>query len=160
VTISIPAGDLTRTVTIDPTADLIYEGNETVIATIASVSGGNGTTIGTPDSATVTITDEQSVPTVTLTGTTVIAENAAGVATPATLSTATTEATLVSLEYTGTATNGTDYVASSMTISIPAGDLTRTVTIDPTADLIYEGNETVIATIASVRWKWNYYWNS
>jgi hypothetical protein len=62
------------------------------------------------------------------------------------LSTATTEATLVSLEYTGTATNGTDYVASSMTISIPAGDLTRT-TIDPTADLIYEGNETVIATL-------------
>jgi hypothetical protein len=65
MTISIPAGDLTGTVTIDPTADLIYEGNETVIATIASVSGGNGTTIGTPDSATVTITDEQSVPTVT-----------------------------------------------------------------------------------------------
>jgi hypothetical protein len=122
MTISIPAGDLTGTVTIDPTADLIYEGNETVIATIASVSG-NGTTIGTPDSATVTITDEQSVPTVILTGTTAIAENAAGVATStATLSTATTEATLVSLEYTGTATNGTDYVASSMTISIPAGD--------------------------------------
>jgi hypothetical protein len=46
MTISIPAGDLTGTVTIDPTADLIYEGNETVI-TIASVSGGNGTTIGT-----------------------------------------------------------------------------------------------------------------
>jgi hypothetical protein len=42
----------------------------------------------------------------------------------------------VSLEYTGTATNGTDYVASSVTISIPAGDLTGTV--DPTADLIYE----------------------
>jgi hypothetical protein len=76
--ISIPAGDLTRTVTIDPTADLIYEGNETAIATIASVRV--ETTIGTPDSATVTITDEQSVPTVTLTGTTVIAENAAGVA--------------------------------------------------------------------------------
>jgi hypothetical protein len=65
------------------------------------------------DSATVTI-DEQSVPT-DLTGTTAIAENAAGVATlTATLSTATTEATLVSLEYTGTATNGTDYVASSV----------------------------------------------
>jgi hypothetical protein len=65
---------------LDPTADLIYEGNETVIATIASVSGGNGTTIGTPDSATVTITDEQSVPTVIPHGN-VIAENAAGVAT-------------------------------------------------------------------------------
>jgi hypothetical protein len=57
-----------------------------------------------------------------LTGTT-IAENAAGVATlAATLSTATTEATLVSLEYTGTATNGTDYVARGDHIN-PAGDL-------------------------------------
>jgi hypothetical protein len=38
LTISIAAGH--GTVTIDPTADLvIYEGNETVIATIASVSG-------------------------------------------------------------------------------------------------------------------------
>jgi hypothetical protein len=70
-----------------------------------------------------------------LTGTTAIAENAAGVATYSYSFTATNEATLVSLEYTGTATNGTDYVASSMTISIPAGDLTGTVTIDPTADL-------------------------
>jgi hypothetical protein len=62
---------------------------------------------------TVTITDEQSVPTVTLTGTTVIAENAAELLPTATLSTATTEATLVSLEYTGTHAHGTDYVASS-----------------------------------------------
>jgi hypothetical protein len=147
MTISIPAGDLTRTVTIDPTADSYLRRKRNRYCQL-SVSGGNGTTIGTPDSATVTITDEQSVPTVTLTGTTAIAENAAGVAT-ATLSTATTEATLVSLEYTGTATNGTDYVASSVTISIPAGDLTGTVTIDLQLTF-YEGNETVIATIASV----------
>jgi outer membrane lipoprotein-sorting protein len=85
---------------------------------------------------------------VTLTGTTSL-RTLQELPLTATLSTATTEATLVSLEYTGTATNGTDYVASSMTISIPAGDLTRTVTIDPTADLIYEGRN-VIATIASV----------
>jgi hypothetical protein len=89
-----------------------------------------------------------NLPTVILTGTTVIAENAAGVATlTATLSTATTEATLVSLEYTGTATNGTDYVASSVTISIPAGDLTRTVTILTLQLILFEGNETVIATM-------------
>jgi outer membrane lipoprotein-sorting protein len=79
MTISIPAGDLTRTVTIDPTADLTCT-KETKPLLLQFVSGGNGTTIGTPDSATVTITDEQSVPTVTP-GTTAIAENAAGVAT-------------------------------------------------------------------------------
>jgi hypothetical protein len=60
VTISIPAGDLTRTVTIDPTADLIYEGNETVIATIASVSGEMELLLELL--IPVTITDEQSVP--------------------------------------------------------------------------------------------------
>jgi hypothetical protein len=67
----IPAGDLTRTVTMTLQLTL-FEGNRNRYATIASVSGGNGTTSGTPDSATVTITDEQSVPTVTLTGTTAI----------------------------------------------------------------------------------------
>jgi hypothetical protein len=100
MTISIPAGDLTGTVTIDPTADLIYEGNETRYYNCICKRW-KWNYYWNPDSATVTITDEQSVPTVTLTGTTAIAENAAGVATlTATLSTATTEATLVSLEYT------------------------------------------------------------
>jgi hypothetical protein len=70
-----------------------------------------------------------------ITGTTAIAENAAGVAILQLLFLQRQlKLLLVSLEYTGTATNGTDYVASSMTISIPAGDLTGTVTIDPTAD--------------------------
>jgi hypothetical protein len=151
LTITIPAGSLTGTVTIDPNVDVIYEGSETVIATITEVSGGNGTTIGTPNQATVTITDEQSLPSVTLTGTTSIAENAPGVATlTATLSTATTQATVVTLGYTGTATSPADYVASGLTITIPAGSLTGTVTIDPSSDLIYEGSETVIATITEV----------
>ncbi len=150
-TITIPAGSLTATVTIDPSVDVIFEGSETVIATITGVSGGNGTTIGSPNQATVTITDEQNLPNVTLTGTTTIAENTAGVATlTATLSTATTVATVVTLGYTGTATSATDYVASSLTITIPAGFLTGTVTIDPSVDTIYEGSETVIATITGV----------
>jgi hypothetical protein len=80
---------------------------------------------------------------VTSTGTTAIAENAAELLLYSHL----TEATLVSLEYTGTATNGTDLFLS-MTISIPAGDLTGTVTIDPTTHLRRKRN--VIATIASV----------
>jgi hypothetical protein len=83
----------------------------------------------TPDSATVTITDEQSVPTVTLTGTTAIAENAAGVATYS--YSFYIQSYFSELRIYWNRYFGTDYVASSMTISIPAGDLTRTVTIDP-----------------------------
>jgi hypothetical protein len=96
---------------LTPQLTLFTKETKTVIATIASVSGEMEPTIELLIH-TVTITDEICTycdPT----GTTVIAENAAGAAT-ATLSTATTEAILVSLEYTGTATNGTDYVASSV----------------------------------------------
>ena len=150
VTITIPAGSLTGTVTIDPTDDAIFEGSETVIADITNVTGGNGATESGTQTATVTITDNETPPTVTLTGTTTIAENAPGVATlTATLSVATTAATTVTLTYTGTA-SGADYVASSVTITIPAGSLTGTVTIDPTDDAIFEGSETVIADITNV----------
>ncbi len=150
VTIIIPAGSLTGTVTIDPTDDIIYEGSETVIADITSVTGGNGATESGTQTATVTITDDETIPTVTLSGTASIAENAAGVATlTATLSVATTAATNITITYTGTA-SGADYATSSVTIIIPAGSLSGTVTIDPTDDIIYEGSETVVADITSV----------
>ncbi|WP_341907400.1 Ig-like domain-containing protein [Fluviicola taffensis] len=151
VTITIPAGSTTGTVTIDPTDDVIFEGSETVIADITNVTGGNGATESGTQTATVTITDNEVAPTVTLTGTTSIAENAAGVATlTATLSVATTTATTITIGYTGTATNGTDYAPSSVTITIPAGSTTGTVTIDPTDDALFEGSETVIADITNV----------
>ncbi|CAD0002077.1 hypothetical protein FLACHUCJ7_00820 [Flavobacterium chungangense] len=149
-TITIPAGQLTGTITIDPTDDALYEGNETVIVDITVVTGGNGATENGVQQATVTITDDETTPTVTLSGTTTIVENAAGTATiTATLSTATTTATVVSLGFTGTASAG-DYAASNTTITIPAGQLAGTITIDPTDDALYEGNETVIIDITNV----------
>ncbi|WP_180903939.1 hypothetical protein, partial [Flavobacterium chungangense] len=80
-TITIPAGQLTGTITIDPTDDALYEGNETVIIDITGVTGGNGATENGVQQATVTITDDETTPTVTLSGTTTIVENAAGTAT-------------------------------------------------------------------------------
>ncbi len=149
VTITIPAGSTTGTVTVDPTDDLISEGSETVIADITNVTGGNGATESGTQTATVTITDNDA-PTVTLTGTTSIAENAAGVATlTATISNVSTTDVTVTIAYTGTAI-GTDYTASSITITIPAGSTTGTVTVDPTVDAVYEGSETVIADITNV----------
>ncbi|WP_163411546.1 T9SS type B sorting domain-containing protein, partial [Flavobacterium ajazii] len=148
--ITIPAGQLTGTITIDPTDDALYEGNETVIIDITGVSGGNGATENGVQQVTVTITDDETTPTVTLSGTTSIAENAAGTATiTATLSTASTTDTVVSLGFSGTA-SGADYAASNTSITIPAGQLSGTITIDPTDDALYEGNETVIIDITNV----------
>jgi hypothetical protein len=50
----IPAGSATATVTVTPIADGVAEGAETVVMTLKA---GAAYTVGTPSSATVTITD-------------------------------------------------------------------------------------------------------
>nr|NCT65417.1 hypothetical protein [Microcystis aeruginosa G13-01] len=56
-TVNFLAGSSTATVTVDPTADTTFETDETVILTLAS---GTGYTVGTPDAATGTITNDDT----------------------------------------------------------------------------------------------------
>jgi Calx-beta domain/Beta-propeller repeat len=49
----------------------------------------------------------------------------------------------------GTATAGTDYTATTTTVTFPAGITTRTVTVPITADLLDEVNETVTLTLSN-----------
>ena len=50
----------------------------------------------------------------------------------------------------GTAVNGTDYIISSSTITIPAGQTTGTTTVTAIQDVLVEGNETVVLDITGV----------
>ncbi|WP_233271344.1 Calx-beta domain-containing protein [Microcystis aeruginosa] len=54
-TVTFAAGSSTATVTVDPTADTTVESDETVILTLAT---GTGYTVGTPNAATGTITND------------------------------------------------------------------------------------------------------
>ena len=49
----------------------------------------------------------------------------------------------------GTATAGSDYTASTQTVTIPAGSLSVTVPVTSIQDTIYEGNETFTATLSA-----------
>ncbi|ENA1797896.1 Ig-like domain-containing protein, partial [Flavobacterium psychrophilum] len=120
----------------------VSAGTTTITYTVAG-TGGCSDAIATRD---VTVYS----PTVTLSGTTSILENSVGINITATLSTATISTATITLAYSGTATNGVDYTASSATITIPAGATTGTVTIIPIDDIINEGSETVIADITNV----------
>ncbi|MEB3380414.1 Calx-beta domain-containing protein, partial [Flavobacterium psychrophilum] len=120
----------------------VSAGTTTITYTVAG-TGGCSDAIATRD---VTVYS----PKVTLSGTTSILENSVGINITATLSTATISTTTITLAYSGTATNGVDYAASSATITIPAGATTGTVTIIPIDDNINEGSETVIADITNV----------
>jgi hypothetical protein len=55
---------------------------------------------------------------------------------------------IVNYTITGTARNGKDYTKIAKTVTIPAGDESKTVTITPKSDTLIEGSETVILTLA------------
>jgi Calx-beta domain/IPT/TIG domain len=145
--IIIPVGSTQGTATITSVTDALYEGNETIILDIASVT--NGTESGTQQQI-ITITDDESIPNVTLsTGATSISETSGTTTIVATLSGASGLATTVNLLLTGTATLSTDYTLSS-SIIIPAGSLSASITLSSISDALDENDETVIIDISSV----------
>ena len=64
--ITVSAGATTGTVSFTPSDDSVYEGNETAVISVSSVSGADAAESGS-QSVTITITENESSPTVTLT---------------------------------------------------------------------------------------------
>ncbi|TWT55072.1 Calx-beta domain protein [Rubripirellula amarantea] len=150
--VTIPANATTATVTIDPTADAVFEPDETVILTI--VSGTGVYTIGTA-SATGTITNDDAatvLPTVSVTvaPASVTEDGTANLVYTFTRSGATSNSQPLVINYTttGTASSG-DFTGTAATVTIPANATTATVTVNPTADTTVEPDETVILTITA-----------
>ena len=148
-TITISAGSLTGTASGASIADDIYEGDETVIVSIDSVSGGGATENGT-QSLTVTITDAESAPTVNLSSSSAsVTEDGSAITLTATLSNKADEAVTVPITTSGTATEGTDYATIS-DITIAAGATTGTASITPTDDSVSEGIETLVVSLGTL----------
>ena len=152
-TVTIPAGrtSATTTLSFDPTADSLAEGNETVILT-ATAPGLSG------DTATLTITDDEAVPTAVMLSLDPDSVGESSAETDVTVTASLNNSplsttTTVSVSRTGgTAIPGTDYPAiSDFTVTIPAGrtSATTTLSFDPTADNLAEGNETVVLTASA-----------
>ena len=150
-TITIPTGEVTATITIPVLADVIVEGTETVIANLVSSSNPLVTISNVP--ASIAITDNNTA-TVSISTSPTINE-AIGTATfTVTLSSAIQNAFTVAYN-TGdeTALAGADYIATSGTLTFPAGAaagtrLTFTVPIND--DNLVEGNETLNGTLTGV----------
>jgi uncharacterized protein YjlB len=145
-TATFAAAASTAIVTVTPVDDALVEGNETVILTL----GANAAyTVGVDNQATVTISDNDVLPTVAVTATDATATEE-GPTTGAFTVTRTGDVTnTLAVDYTltGTATSGSDYVALSGTATFAAGAATTVVTLTPVNDAIVEGNETVILTL-------------
>ena len=143
----IPAFASTATVTIDPTSDLTVETNETVVLT---VSANSAYRVGSPSVANGTITDNDSA---VFSIADASAAEGAGVTFTVTLSAAVDVPTSVTVTTAnGTATTAdSDYTAvTSQVVSFAAGQTSRTITINTTADNKVEANETFTATLGGL----------
>ncbi|MDD1793448.1 Ig-like domain-containing protein [Enterovibrio sp. ZSDZ42] len=150
--ITIPAGQPSAAATITAVADSVYDAaqNETVTVQIASASV---TSDIDTQQHTVTITDAQSGPTVSFSGSDQsVAENGGTATIGVQLSHATYEDVTVNLSYSGTATSGTDYEVPSASITIPAGSSSANAVkgIVTTDDSTEEVNESVLVNIVGV----------
>jgi hypothetical protein len=150
--LTIPAGSASATVTVTPIDDTTVEGNETVILT---VSADAAYTVGSPNSATVTIAEnEQGPPLGPVVAVAASDANASETGPDGgtfTISRTGDTTTGVTVLYTlaGTALNGSDYASLSGSVTIPAGAASATVTVTPIDDTAVEGNETVILTVSA-----------
>ena len=146
-TLTINAGETSGTITIGSIVnDSLDESNETVIVTL---SNSTNATLGSDDTHTYTITDNDDAPVVDFNETSSSqAESVSSKAITVDLSAVSGQDVTVDYAVTGTATgSGTDYTLANGTLTINAGTTTGTITIasiiDDTSD---ETNETVIVT--------------
>lgn len=148
-TVTIPAGASRVNVRVVPLDDETYEDPETVVMNVAAA---DSYMVGSPSSATVTITSEDGVDGPT--SASVEATDANGLENPLdqgqftfrrTGSTA--SALRVYFSVGGTATNGVDYNTITKPVIIPAGASSAHVRVVPINDSIYEVGETVVITV-------------
>ncbi len=145
------AGNTTAALTVDPTADLEVEADETV--TINFASGNTFDIIPNPTTLTGTITNDDTDVSVTVAPPAVAEDGAANLVYTFTRNTSPALLALpltVNFSTTGTATTGTDYTQTSTgSVTFAAGSATATVTVDPTPDAVVEPDETVILTVTA-----------
>ena len=152
--VEIPNGSSSAVVSVNVTDDSEVESDETVIITLDSTQP-NGITVGSSDSATVTISDndEESftaeVSLVASDETALEGDNNAEFTVSLNQSNNTGSAISIAYTITGTATNGDDYTTLSGIVDIPDGSLSAIVSVEVIDDTEIESDETVILTINS-----------
>jgi hypothetical protein len=132
---------------VTPINDTTVEIPETVILTLQPSTR---YTVGAPSTATVTITDDDVLPTVAVTASDAAASEPAATGTfTVTRTGSTTTALTVTYTLGGTATNGSDYAAAPASpLTIPAGATSAAITVTPTDDSLVEDDETVVITLS------------
>ena len=144
----ISASQTSVEVIVTPVNDLVYEGDELVIA---SIDAHAGYTVGSPASASISLIDNEvpADPVVTISASDATASesgSATGVFT-ITRNPVTASAQTIAISWSGSAVGG-DVLSLPATTTIAANMASATVTVTPLDDAVYEGSETLVATVS------------
>lgn len=139
-----------RTFSVTILQDSVFEGTETLAASLSNVSGA---ILGTPSSATVSIQDDDPAPTGTLqwtSSTATVGENAGPAAlTASRIGGSSGAASVTCSTSNGTAVAGSDYTATSVVLNWANGDAANKTCLVPILDdSIAESTETFAATLS------------
>lgn len=147
-TLTIPANELSSTFNIDITNDLIDEADETVVIQISNPSNAN---LGTNNTITLTIEDNDTSPTIEFADpTSTVNEGTSQFDLAVNLSAASGQAVTVDYAVTGgTATSNDDFILSSGTLTITAGNLSQDLIVNVIDDSDIEVPETIEITISN-----------
>jgi hypothetical protein len=143
-TLIFPAGTTTATFHVQVTGDALHESNEAFLINLtnpvhATVADGQGT---------VTITDDDAAPTLSVSNVTVQEGDSGTVTAELTVTLSavsglSTSAPVSTVDVTAKA--GSDYTALSSTVTIPAGSLTAKVQVQVLGDLVDDDDEAKLA---------------
>ncbi|MDH7502123.1 MAG: Calx-beta domain-containing protein, partial [Verrucomicrobiota bacterium] len=146
-TVVLPAGASSATVLVSPIDDAVWEEDKTLVLTLQT---GASYTIGSPDTATVVIKNDDPLilPVVTVTAADSTADENGGKGVFVFRRTESIGAELaVNIEVGGTATPDTDYVALGNTVTFPAGVTEIVKVVEPINDETVDGDRTVVVTL-------------
>ena len=149
--ITFAPGEISKTITVPVLGDTLVESNETFRASLSSPTNAS---LSTTASTLVTITDDDVIvlPTLSIVGATIEEGNAGSTQATLTVSLSSAASKVVSVNYStknGTAISGSDYTASSGTLSFAVGETSKTFTIPVIGDTTLEANESFTVSLSS-----------
>ena len=148
-TLNFADGETSMVITVPILDDTISEPSETF--TVNLLSPGGGATLGTDATSTVTIVDDDLPGVLSIDPASVSVNETAGTVTLTVNRTGGSDGTVTVAFDTvdGTATAGSDYTATSGTLSFADGETSMTITVPIIDDMIAEPDETFAVTLLS-----------